>query len=149
MISDRLGRRKPVIVAGAAVLFVCLVWILYGPSDVLPPYVLGIVAGLASGAAMIPYTVIKEANPPEVGGSAAGVVNFLNFTFSALLGPVFAGWLRAAAQGSAQRQLEHYQSAFQPLLLGVGLAILLTLFLRETGQAVVKSPAGLSARSHA
>jgi hypothetical protein len=93
--------------------------------------------------------VIKEANPPEVGGSAAGVVNFLNFTFSALLGPVFAGWLRVAAQGSAQRQLEHYQSAFQPLLLGVGLAILLTLFLRETGQAVVKSPAGLSARSHA
>jgi MFS family permease len=149
MISDRLGRRKPVIVAGAAVLFACLVWILYGPADFLPPYVLGIVAGLASGAAMLPYTVIKEANPPEVGGSAAGVVNFLNFTFSALLGPVFAGWLRVAAQGSAQRQLEHYQSAFQPLLLGVGLAILLTLFLRETGQAVVKSPAGLSARSHA
>ena len=32
-------------------------------------------------------------------------------------------------------QLEHYQTAFEPLLYGVGLAILLTFFLRETGPA--------------
>ena len=63
----------------------------------MPPYVLGLVAGIASGAAMLPYTVIKEANPPEVSGTATGVVNFLNFTFSALLGPVF-GWLLRARQ---------------------------------------------------
>ena len=49
----------------------------------------GVTAGIASGAAMLPYTVIKEANPPEMSGTATGVVNFLNFTFSALLGPVF------------------------------------------------------------
>jgi hypothetical protein len=29
--------------------------------------------------------------------------------------------------------LEHYQTAFEPLLWGVGLAILLTLLLKETG----------------
>src|SRR5712671_1544996 len=45
-ISDRLGRRKPVIIGGATVLFICLFWILYGPTDVFPPYVLGLVAGL-------------------------------------------------------------------------------------------------------
>jgi sugar phosphate permease len=72
-ISDRIGRRKPVILGGAAVLLACLAWILYGPTDVLPPYVLGLVAGIASGAAMVPYTVIKEANPPELGGTATGV----------------------------------------------------------------------------
>ena len=44
-VSDRLGRRKPVIAAGALVLLACLAWILYGPADVLPPYVLGILAG--------------------------------------------------------------------------------------------------------
>jgi MFS family permease len=42
-VSDRIGRRKPVIAAGAVVLFACLAWILYGPADVLPPYVLGLV----------------------------------------------------------------------------------------------------------
>jgi len=58
-ISDRIGRRRPVIAGGAALLFVCLGWILFGPQDVLPPYVLGLVTGIASGAAMLPYTVIK------------------------------------------------------------------------------------------
>jgi MFS family permease len=135
LISDRLGRRKPVIAAGGLVLLACLAWILYGPAGVLPPYVLGLVAGLASGAAMLPYTVIKEANPPDVSGTATGVVNFLNFTFSALLGPVF-GWILFSVSGGADRMaLAHYQTAFEPLLYGVGLAIVLTLLLRETGPA--------------
>jgi MFS family permease len=135
-ISDQIGRRKPVIVAGAAALLACLVWILYGPTDVFPPYVLGILAGLASGAAMLPYTVIKEANPPQMSGTATGVINFLNFTFSALLGPVFGSMLMAVSGGASQMTLAHYQTAFEPLLYGVALALVLTIFLKETGSAV-------------
>ena len=135
-VSDRIGRRKPVIMASALVLLACLAWILYGRVNVFPPYVLGLVAGMASGAAMLPYTVIKEANPPEVSGTATGVVNFLNFTFSALLGPVF-GWIMRSVAGESERAtLEHYQTVFVPLLFGVGLATLLTLLLKETGSAV-------------
>jgi len=137
-VSDRIGRRKPVIAGGAVVLLGCLVWILYGPPDLLPPYVLGVLAGIASGAAMLPYTVIKEANAPEHGGTATGVVNFINFTFSALLGPVF-GWLLVAVTGdAAQRELAHYQATFQPLLYGVILALVLTLLLKETGTAAAR-----------
>ena len=132
-ISDRLGRRKPVIAASAGVLFVCLAWILYGPPDLLPPYVLGVLAGIASGAAMVPYTVIKEANPPQVSGTATGVINFLNFTLSALLGPVFATLLFRAAAGAGTPSLGHYQAAFSPLLAGIALAIVLTFLLKETG----------------
>ena len=132
-LSDRLGRRKPVIAGGAAVLCACLGWILYGPGGVFPPYVLGLTAGIASGVAMLPYTVIKEVNPPEMSGTATGVVNFLNFTFSALLGPVFAGFLVSASGGVSPMTLDHYQTAFRPLLYGVLLAIVLTGFLRETG----------------
>lgn len=136
LLSDRLGRRKPVIVSGALVLLACMAWILYGRANVLPPYVVGLVAGLASGAAMLPYTVIKEANPPEASGTATGVVNFLNFTFSALLGPVFGWVLVSVSGGGATMTLEHYQTAFEPLLYGVAIATLLTLFLKETGPAV-------------
>ena len=64
-LSDRLGRRKPVIVAGAVVLFLCLAWILYGPADVPPPYVLALVAGVASGAAMLPYTGHQGSEPAD------------------------------------------------------------------------------------
>jgi MFS family permease len=134
-LSDRLGRRKPVIVVSAVVLLACLAWILYGRASVFPPYLVGIVAGLASGAAMLPYTVIKEANPPDMSGTATGVVNFLNFTFSALLGPVFA-WLMSVVGGGAPATLEHYQTTFQPLLYGVALSIVLTFLLKETGPAV-------------
>ena len=109
--------------------------ILYGPADVFPPYALGLLAGIASGAAMLPYTVIKEANPPAMSGTATGVVNFLNFTFSALLGPVFGRILRSVAGGAAPMTLEHYQATFALLLYGIGLAIVLTFLLRETGRA--------------
>jgi MFS family permease len=136
-ISDRIGRRKPVIAAGAVVLLACLAWILYGRTDLFPPYILGLVAGLASGAAMLPYTVIKEANPPGMSGTATGVVNFLNFTFSAFLGPVFGSLLVSVGGGAAQLTLGHYQTAFQPLLYGVALAIVFTLLLKETGPAAV------------
>ena len=88
-ISDRLGRRKPVILGGSVVLLAVLAWVLFGDPGFFRGPVVGILMGIASGAAMLPYTVIKEANPPELGGSATGVVNFINFTFSALLGPVF------------------------------------------------------------
>jgi len=131
-LSDRLARRKPVILAGACATAACLAWILYGPREVLPPYVLGLITGFFSSAAMIPYTVIKEANPPNLSGTATGVVNFLNLTLTALLGPVF-GWLLQTASSGAQPELQHYQLTFQPLLFGVGVALLLTLVLKKTG----------------
>ena len=147
-VSDRLGRRKPVIIAGGLVLLACLAWILYGRPDVFPPFSVGLVAGVASGAAMIPYSVIKEANPPQLSGTATGVVNFLNFTFSALLIPVFGGLLTTVSGGAEQLELEHYQSAFEPLLYGVGIAIVLTFFLRETGPASrLARPAPASAKA--
>jgi MFS family permease len=138
LLSDRIGRRKPVIIGGATLLLACLAWVLYGPADVFPPYVVGILTGLASGAAMLPYTVIKEANPPEFSGTATGVVNFLNFTFSALLGPVFGRILQKVSGGASQMTLEHYQAGFEPLLYGVAIAIVLTFLLKETGSACQK-----------
>jgi MFS family permease len=139
LISDRIGRRKPVIIVAAVVLFNCMAWILFGPSSVFPPYVLGLIAGIASGAAMLPYTVIKEVNPPEFGGTATGVVNFINFTFSALLGPVFGWNLQKVSGGASQLELPHFQRAFQPMLVGVLIAIVLCFLLKETGAAVKKS----------
>jgi hypothetical protein len=83
----------------------------------------------------LPYSVIKEANPPELGGSATGVINFINFTFSALLGPVFGARLvQVAADGDAL-SLPDYQAGFKPLLFGVVMALVLTCFLKETGPA--------------
>lgn len=134
LISDRIGRRKPVIIGGACVLLACLFWILYGRASALPPYLVGLIAGLASGSAMLLYTVIKEANPPRYSGTATGAINLLNFTITAVMGEVFVAIMQAASQ-SKPMGLEHYQKTFQPLLYGVALAVLLTLALKETGRA--------------
>ena len=76
--------------------------------------------------------MIKEANPPQFGGTATGVVNFVNFTFSALLAPVFGMLLQRVSGGASSMELGHYQAAFAPLLLGVAV-VFLSLLLKETG----------------
>src|SRR5215813_2723337 len=137
-ISDRLGGRRTVKLRRTIMLLAVVTWVLFGNPEILRGHTVGILMGIASGAAMLPYTVIKEANSPELGGTATGVVNFLNFTFSALLGPVFGWILRTVSGGSEAMTLEHYQTAFQPLLIGIVIAIVLALVLKETGSAVRK-----------
>jgi MFS family permease len=138
-ISDRLGRRKPVIFAGTIMLLAMVTWVLFGNPEILRGHTVGILMGIASGAAMLPYTVIKEANPPELGGTATGVVNFLNFTFSALLSPVFGARLVEMPEGDTNLALAHYQTGFKPLLYGIIVALILTVFLKETGPAIRKT----------
>jgi hypothetical protein len=118
-----------------------LAWILYGDPAIFRGPAVGILLGVASGAAMLPYSVIKEANPPELGGSATGVINFINFTFSALLGPVFGARLTRDSGADETVGLAHHQAVFAPLLFGIVLAMVLTLFLKETGPAARKSAA--------
>jgi MFS family permease len=146
-ISDRLGRRKPVILGGTVMLLIVFGWVLFGNPNILRGPAVGILMGIASGAAMLPYTVIKEANPPELGGSATGVVNFINFTFSALLGPVFGSRLVKVAEAADPTGLEQYQASFQPLLYGIVLALVLTFFLKETGPAVMSNKTELRPRT--
>jgi MFS family permease len=140
-LSDKLGRRKPVLLAGSAVMLGVLAWILFGDPAVLRGPVVGILLGVASGAAMLPYSIIKEANPPELGGSATGVINFINFTLSALLGLVFGSRLRLAPGGDDAAALANYQAGFAPLLYGIGVAMVLAFFLKETGTAARKPAA--------
>jgi MFS family permease len=139
-ISDRLGRRKPVLFGGTLMLLVVLTWVLFGDPTILRGPAVGILMGVASGAAMLPYSIIKEANPPGLGGSATGVINFINFTFSALLGPIFGARLVEVSASSSAMSLPHYQEGFKPLIFGVAFALLAISFIRETGPAVRKAP---------
>jgi|SRR6516225_1829135 len=87
-ISDRMGRRKPVLVGGALVMGLALLAAIYAEPGFAARYAIALVLGIASGAAMIPFSVVKEANPAEVKGSASGAMNFLCFMVTGLLSPV-------------------------------------------------------------
>jgi hypothetical protein len=97
-----------------------------------PPYLLGLLLGFGSGAAMIPYSIIKEVNPDEVKGSATGAINFLVFTLSAVLAPAY-GWLLNNLAGGGKLSLTVFQNASSVGVGGIVLAIVLTFFIRETG----------------
>ena len=107
--------------------------------NLLPPVVGMLVVGIASGAAMIPYTIIKEANPDEVKGSATGTINFLNFGISALIGPVFGGVLGRTLETTSDA-FGHFRHAGLFWMVAVLLAIVMSFFLHETGHRRVAQP---------
>ena len=90
---------------------------------------------------MLPYTVIKEANRPEHSGTATGVINFINFSLSALLGPVFASLLIAGRAAAASASSPTIRRRSSRCSTASALAILLALFLRETGRRGRAAPA--------
>src|SRR5207237_3633892 len=131
-LADHIGRRKPVVFAGAALMLVAMLGINYLPPETFPPYVLGFVLGFGSGAAMIPYSTIKEVNPDYAKGSATGAMNFMVFVLSALFAPVYGGWLQKLA-GGGELTLEIFVKANGVYVAAIVLALIVTAFLKETG----------------
>ena len=133
-LADKLGRRKPVLIGGAVLMLVAALAILYLPADPVLLYAFGLCLGIGSGAAMIPYSVIKEVNPDNVKGSATGAINFLVFTLSAWTAPAF-GWLLTRLAAGAPLSLAVFQRAGVTWLGAIAVAIVLAFLLRETGAA--------------
>ncbi len=132
-LSDRIGRRKPVIIGSAAVMILAAAQLALKALPI-PPHVAMFVFGIASGAAMIPYSIIKEVNPDNVKGSATGGINFLVFGITAFLGPVYAKHIGKGIGNSTNLHL-HFQKGAFFWVACCALAILVSFFLRETGSA--------------
>jgi MFS family permease len=133
-IADRIGRRKPVVFAGSALMLAATLAIFYLPPETFPPYVLAFLLGFGSGAAMIPYSTIKEVNPDHAKGSATGAMNFMVFVLSALFAPVYGGSLQKLA-GGGPLTLDIFVKANSVYVAAIVLALIVTVFLRETGSA--------------
>jgi MFS family permease len=132
-LADRLGRRKPVYLGGAVIMLIGFVQLIYAPT-LLPSWLTLFILGVASGAAMIPYTIIKEVNPDEVKGSATGAINFLTFAVTAAIGPIFAGRFGKTLGAQTLDVASHFKHAG---LFWIGIliaALVVGSLLRETGR---------------
>ena len=130
-VADKIKRRIPVIIGGALVMILSLLQLAYLPS-LMSENISLLLMGIGSGAAMIPYSIIKEVNPDKVKGSATGAINFLTFGVTTLLAPLFS-----KLYGSKLTTSLDTNSLFQHSLLffviGISVAIIISISLKETG----------------
>jgi hypothetical protein len=105
----------------------------------IPVKIAMFIFGIASGAAMIPYSIIKEVNPDNVKGSAAGAINFLVFGITALVGPIYAD--RVGKGVGIEPMTSNFQKGGLFWIVCCVAAIVVSFFLRETGRAAQPQPA--------
>ncbi|MBS4099292.1 MAG: MFS transporter [Sulfuricella sp.] len=134
-LSDKLGRRKPVII-GAALAY-CLCWLPLLLGWALPgglSHALFFVMGLGASGFTLTWSCAKEVNPHALSGMATSVVNTGAFLGTGILQPL-VGWAIDQAQrshGGAAPVLADYQTGMG-IMLGFALAGLgAAFFVRET-----------------
>ena len=130
-LADYVGLRKPTLILGAVVMLMSVIATAY-TNDTTFNYISMFVLGVGSGAAMIPYTIIKEVNPDKAKGSAVGVINFITFGVTAAVAPIFARE-HGRSLASSSDHLAHFKEAAGFWVVAIVIAIGLALFLRETG----------------
>ena len=130
-LADYIGLRKPTLILGAIIMLMSVIATAY-TNDSTFNYISMFLLGVGSGAAMIPYTIIKEVNPDKAKGSAVGVINFITFGVTAAVAPIFARE-HGRSLASSSDHLAHFKEAADFWVVAIVIAIGLALFLRETG----------------
>jgi predicted MFS family arabinose efflux permease len=138
-LSDRLGRRKPVLI-GAGLVY-CALWLLWLSALRMPigvSYALFGLMGIATASFSLTWACAKEVNPPHLSGMSTSVTNMGGFLAGALLQPTVGlvmdlGWDGTVVDGVRQ---------FSPGVLLLGLSVVAatsfvglvaSFFIRETG----------------
>lgn len=134
--TDKIGKRKPVILMGCTGIIFMLLQIIY-IDDLIDIKLSIFIFGIFSGVAMIPYSIIKEVNPDSVKGSATGVQNFITFGVTTAIAPLFA-YLFGDSLETTTNHIKHFQYAIWFWILSVIIAFVLTLVVTETGKNAKK-----------
>jgi MFS family permease len=137
-LSDRLGRRKPLYMAGCVVS--CLGWGMILFVQGLPVWLLATlvsIVGFASGAMIIGFAFAKESVPSSLAGTVSGVCNMGVMLGPMLLQPAMGLMLDRQWQGMVENGtriygLGAYRSAFVLMIGWSILAVVLIAFTTET-----------------
>jgi MFS family permease len=133
-VADHWRRRKPALFLGMFIMLVCFLELAVSPR-LVPEWLVLLLIGIGSGSAMIPYSIIKEVNPDRVKGSATGAMNFLTFSVTAIVGPIFASQF-GRTLATAPDHGAHIRHTDLFWIGTICLALLIALALRETGGAI-------------
>ncbi|MBA4382891.1 MAG: MFS transporter [Sideroxydans sp.] len=141
-LSDRMGKRKPLMIAGALIYSLCWLPMLFGMSLASGlSYALFLLMGLCAPSFTLSWSCAKEVNPHALSGMATSVVNIGGFLGTAIMQPL-VGWAIDRAHldaGIAPLALSDYQYGIGILLGFSVIGLVATLFIRETNCRYVTS----------
>ena len=138
-ISDRSGRRKPLMVLGTLLHAAgWLVWLSGASLGAGASYPFCLTMGILTASMTLAWACAKEVNPPLLSGTATSVVNVGVFLGPAIMQPL-VGWLMdrnwdgSMANGARLYKLADYQLGLWLMAGSALVGCVATLFLRETG----------------
>ena len=136
IVSDRLRRRKPVLLTLAAVYCVSwLPWVLGTSMPTAVSLLLCFAMGVAGSAFTLTLANAKEVNRPAFAGMAVSLVNTGVFLGAAILQPLL-GWILDRASGGAGAHAagpDEFRVAIGALAVASLVGLAGASFLRETG----------------
>ncbi len=138
-LSDRVGNRKLLYLAGCGVGLAGWVLVVLVPSFALIPLVsILLIIGFASGSMIISFAFVKESVPVHLAGTVSGVINMGVMMGPMILQPAVGYVLDLMWKGNVQMGVRiydaaAYRSGFGLMLAWITLSFILLLFTRETG----------------
>jgi len=137
-LSDKMGKRKPVMLWGTLVAALSLTSVLYLPQ--LDPYLvfsLLFLFGFSISSFLLCFTMIKEINYAALAATSVGFMNAFDALFGAFSDPLTGKvldlwWTGAVVDGARVFSLAAYHYALFILVIYFVLALVFLRFVRET-----------------
>ena len=138
LLSDRIGKRLPVIVGGIALYVLCWLPIVFAWHLSLSlSYGLFALMGLGAAGFTLTWSSVKEVNPPALSGMATSVINTGAFLGAAILQPL-VGWAMdqhwdgQLLAGARVYSEQNYQTGLGIMLAFAVVGLLGAMTIRET-----------------
>ncbi len=146
-LSDRLGKRKPVLVVGTHLY--ALTWLIWLSGVALPlyaSYAVFVLMGVLTASFTLTWACAKEVNPPLLSGMSTSVTNMGGFLAGAILQPLF-GWAMdlhwsggLSSSGGRQYTADDYQAGMLLLALTAAIGAIASWRIRETNCRNIWTP---------
>ena len=132
-LSDRLGRRKPILIAGSVIVCLMLFLLIFIPYLPLSAAVaIVIIIGFSGGSMATCFALVRDVLPDRVTGAATGIVNALTVASGAVLQPVVGLLLDLqTADNTAAYTEAVFRQAFCAILVTTFAGLLVAFRLRE------------------
>ncbi len=136
-LSDRIGRRRPMLMVSALLATVSIGVLLYTPGLPLAAINLLLLGhGIAVAGIVVCFAAVREQNAPEDAGAAMALVNMAIIASGAIMQPLVGwlldvGWRGGFESGGRLYDAAAYQAAFLVLPVSCVFALLLAMFVRD------------------